>query len=107
MTTEPVSLPKPVREFPHRACFWSGLLGLAIGAFWCVTGIGPYRWLADWQMANWNVHFPPATAVVVLLLTLLLFLFVAYCLFTYVFGSLRYEVSLPFTIQTFPGREIT
>jgi anti-anti-sigma factor len=98
---------KPVRVFPHRAFCWSGLLGLGVGTVWCLTGTGPNRWLADWQRANWGQPFPGANVVLVLLLTLLLFLVVGYCLFTYVFGSIRYELSLPFTVRSIPDQEIT
>jgi anti-anti-sigma factor len=98
---------KVVREFPHRALLWSGLLGLGVGTVSCLTGTGPYRWLVDWQRENWGQQLAGANVVLVLILTLLLFLVVGYCLFTYVFGSIRYELSLPLSVQSIPNREIT
>jgi anti-sigma B factor antagonist len=107
MVEEVANRLKPVRVFPNRAFFGSGLLGLGVGTVWCLTGTGPNRWLADWQRANWGQPFPGANVVLVLLLTLLLFLVAGYCLFTYVFASIRYELSLPFTVRSIPDREIT
>jgi hypothetical protein len=105
MAEKALTEPRPVRVFPHRAFFWSGVLGLAIGVYWCLGKTGPYRWLGEWQMAHWGAQFPAANAVLVLVLTLLLFLSAGYGLFTFVLGSVRYELALPFTIQEVPGHE--
>jgi anti-anti-sigma factor len=107
MVEEIVSRLRSVREFSIRPIFWSGLLGLAAGVFWTLSQTGPYRWLADWERTTLGIQAPLLIGVQVILLTLLLSLFVGYCLFTYVFGSVRYELPLPCTVRTLPEHDIT
>src|SRR5262249_493370 len=84
---------------------WSGLFGLGAGAFWSLSGTGPYRWLADWQKATGGAQAPFLVGGLVILLTLLASLSLGYCLFTYLFGSTRYELALPCTVQAIPEGE--
>jgi hypothetical protein len=37
---------------------------IGLGGYWWYAFVGPYRWLAEWQMSTWGAHYPGITLTV-------------------------------------------
>jgi anti-anti-sigma factor len=109
MADQPPVVPEPVREtgFGLRGlgCLLA-VAGAGLGCYWWLSATGPYRWLAEWERARWGVQYPGLNALLVVAAPLALGLAAGFVVRTLWPASVRYQVTLPFTVHQVPERDL-